>query len=318
MRKLIIAILLLISFGSQAQIINASAPYRGMVSPCSSYLLDDYSGAAAAYSLRQLRCAYSGSSIRVRRSSDNTEQDIGFVNGELDTTSLKTFVGTGGSDDGFVVTWYDQSGSGTNVTQSTSGNQPFIMDNGIVQRQGAKPAILFVAASSNYLDGGDILDLSELYLNAFATVKLSSAVTGTSFGKSRAASTAGRWSFLKDANSLYLVFVDQANTTRNASVGYTNTDYSLFETYINKSSDSTQLKKNNAQIAVNTAAIDDGASNTTDKFYIGVYQNATGSAPLAGYYLNGNIGEIIIYRSLWNSTERTGIVTNINTYYSIY
>ena len=57
-------------------------------------LLNDYPGAAAAYSLRKLNNAYAGSAVRVRRSSDNTEQDIGFVLGQLDTTSLSTFVGT--------------------------------------------------------------------------------------------------------------------------------------------------------------------------------------------------------------------------------
>ena len=51
-------------------------------------LLDIYTGAAAAYSVRKLRNAYTGSAIRVRRSSDNTEQDIGFTAlGELNTTS---------------------------------------------------------------------------------------------------------------------------------------------------------------------------------------------------------------------------------------
>ena len=59
-------------------------------------LLDTYSGAAAAYSLRKLSSSYSGNAIRVRRSSDNAEQDIGFnVFGELDTVSLLAFAGAG-------------------------------------------------------------------------------------------------------------------------------------------------------------------------------------------------------------------------------
>jgi hypothetical protein len=58
-----------------------------------SLLLDTYTGAAVAYSLRQLRTAYTGAAIRVRRSSDNAEQDIGFVGGDLDTTSMLNFVG---------------------------------------------------------------------------------------------------------------------------------------------------------------------------------------------------------------------------------
>jgi len=58
-----------------------------------SLLLDTYTGAAVAYSLRQLRTAYTGAAIRVRRSSDNAEQDINFVGGDLDTTSMINFVG---------------------------------------------------------------------------------------------------------------------------------------------------------------------------------------------------------------------------------
>ena len=54
-------------------------------------LLDLYPGAAAAYSLDQLNTSYSGAAIRVRRASDSTEQDIGFVDNELDTAALATF-----------------------------------------------------------------------------------------------------------------------------------------------------------------------------------------------------------------------------------
>ena len=56
-------------------------------------ILDEYSGAAAAYSVRRLSSSYTDGLIRVRRSSDDTEQDIGFdSNGDLDTTALTTFV----------------------------------------------------------------------------------------------------------------------------------------------------------------------------------------------------------------------------------
>jgi hypothetical protein len=58
-----------------------------------SFLLNEYPNASAAYSLRKVDSAYAGSAIKVRRSSDNTEQDIGFVNNQLDTSSLTTFVG---------------------------------------------------------------------------------------------------------------------------------------------------------------------------------------------------------------------------------
>jgi len=57
-------------------------------------LLDSYSGASVAYSLRKLSATWSGSAIRVRRSGDNVEQNIGFdAVGDLDTASLLSFVG---------------------------------------------------------------------------------------------------------------------------------------------------------------------------------------------------------------------------------
>jgi hypothetical protein len=110
-------------------------------------LLDTYSGAAAAYSLRLLDSTYTGSAIRVRRSSDNTEQDINFnVFSELDTVSLTAFAGTG---DAFVKTWYDQSGNSYDATQTTTSNQPKIVSSGAVIVDNGKPAVEFVSQKLN-------------------------------------------------------------------------------------------------------------------------------------------------------------------------
>lgn len=85
-------------------------------------------GALAAYSISQvLRNAYSGSLIRVRRSSDNTEQDIGASGGLLDIVSLLSFCGVG---NGFITTVYDQSGNSHNLVQTTTANQPQIVTSG--------------------------------------------------------------------------------------------------------------------------------------------------------------------------------------------
>ena len=133
-------ILLFCCLGVDAQmIIKAHPNYVPFAS--ANLLLDQYSGAAAAYSLRKLRTAYTGSAIRVRRSNDNAEQDIGFTSaGDLDTASLKTFVG---ANSGFVTTWYDQSGNARNATQTTAANQPRIVNAGTVERASSKPTIQF-------------------------------------------------------------------------------------------------------------------------------------------------------------------------------
>ncbi len=87
-------------------------------------------GCRAAFSTRLLRSDYFGPIIRVRRSTDNAESDFyANENGQLGTsrygqgTSLTSWLGGG---TGFVRTWYDQSGSGAHVTQSTTTNQPTI------------------------------------------------------------------------------------------------------------------------------------------------------------------------------------------------
>jgi hypothetical protein len=57
-------------------------------------MLNQFSGASLGLSLDKLDKNYTGSAIKVRRSSDNNELDIGFVNNELDTASLLDFVNT--------------------------------------------------------------------------------------------------------------------------------------------------------------------------------------------------------------------------------
>ena len=83
----------------------------------------------SVYGLNLLLSAYgTGKAVTVRRSSDNTTQDIHFLsNGNLDTASLLTFCGSG---DGFVVTWYDQTAAANNITQATTTEQPKIVSAG--------------------------------------------------------------------------------------------------------------------------------------------------------------------------------------------
>jgi hypothetical protein len=97
--------------------------------------------ASAAYSVRRLSSSYIGKALQVRRSSDNTTQDIGFTaNGDLDSTSLKTFVG---ANNAYVTAWYDQSGHGLNITQSTTSYQPILVTNGVINRENTRPFIQF-------------------------------------------------------------------------------------------------------------------------------------------------------------------------------
>lgn len=92
--------------------------------------LDAVTGAFAAYSTRKLRTAYAGSAIRVQRSSDNAQQDIGFTTaGDLDTTALTAFVG---ANSGYIAKFYDQSGSGNDLIPVVAANMLRIVNAGTI------------------------------------------------------------------------------------------------------------------------------------------------------------------------------------------
>jgi hypothetical protein len=104
----------------------------------------------ALYGLRLLNTGYAGDAVRVRRSSDNAEQDIGFVGpslgAALDTADLLSFVGAGS---GYIVTWYDQSGNARDATQATTTKQPRIVNSGSLETADGVPAAFFTTTASS-------------------------------------------------------------------------------------------------------------------------------------------------------------------------
>ena len=256
-------------------------------------ILDTYANAAVAYSVRKLRAAYTGSAIRVRRSSDNAEQDIGFTGtGDLNETALTTFVGAG---NGFVTTWYDQSGNGNNATQTTASNQPQIVSSGSVINVNSKPSLQF--------DGSDdFLTLSNISTNitysGFQVVKRKSTSTiSVTLAGSSISDSYLLWNF-SDNNAYF-----------RSSQGYItqslNTTTQQLFTSININSGNMSMY-NNASLLLSNTPISLPGTNV---------MNAIGRRN--ANYSEGNTQEIIVYSSN-ESSNRTGIESNINSYYAIY
>lgn len=101
----------------------------------------------AIYGLTRLRSSYAGPGVRVRRSSDGAETDIGFTFlGALDVAGLLAFAGTASA---FVVAWYDQSGNGRHATQSVTASQPRLVNAGLLYTgPNGGPALAFSGAQS--------------------------------------------------------------------------------------------------------------------------------------------------------------------------
>lgn len=96
---------------------------------------------ASATSIRRVNSKYIGPLMRVRRSTDNAERDIYYtISNDLDIYDILAFAGASGSV--FIVTEYDQQPGGTaHVTQATTGNQPRIVNAGVLDTTGGIPAI---------------------------------------------------------------------------------------------------------------------------------------------------------------------------------
>lgn len=81
----------------------------------------------AAYSLRRLSARYYGPVVRVRRASDGAMDDF-WRGGKIMYNSTRQVLQTWlGSSQGYVHTWYDQSGSGNHATNATPSEQPLIV-----------------------------------------------------------------------------------------------------------------------------------------------------------------------------------------------
>jgi len=255
-------------------------------------LLDSYPNAAVAYSLRKLSSTYSGNAIRVRRSSDNTEQNIGFVNNVLDTASLLTFCGAG---NGRITTWYDQSGNVKDAIQATATAQPIIVSSGNLVLSNGKVAVL-----------GDGVD--DTLLNA--TLSLSNPTS--IFTVVDKGGTSGNFGLFNNLNNLAGAFTLTLN-------GY--------NFYQNGASQTPVYANNNQSLLVAKTS----TTGTDWEFYgnntaITGVQNI-GTAIGTGVSLfdrNGGSSRVNMYMQeyiVWNSDQmanRAGIQTEINTYYNIY
>jgi len=270
----------------------------------STFLLDRYTGAAAAYSLRQLSSNYTGSAIRVRRSSDNTEQNIGFVDGVLDTASLLTFCGVG---DGAVTTWYDQSGNNKNAVQSSAVSQPFVVVSGSIILDGSKPVIFGPGQKS--LEAPNLIGSSHTW---FSVHNVTSGSPNTDVDV--------LWTAMP--SRLYVQIIGYSanydGTTKDYFRAGTGSAISYTSYWGSK-----QLKTSIYTETFNLFDYKNGTLNYTGSFSDPIAISGTGGILIFGSWSGGSgsqkkWSEFIYYSGSVQSINRGGIESNINAYYGIY
>jgi hypothetical protein len=273
-----------------------------------SYLLDTYSGAAAAYSLRKLRTAYTGNAIRVRRSSDNTTLDVGFnADGTLDTASMLSFVGAG---NGFVSIWYDQSGNSNNATQTSSSSQPQIVLSGVLHTLNGKPIIKTNTTTSTIYFNTPISNIVNRPLSIITSGKIYQLPTNVYSNTTLyVGTTAGNYTWRYNLNATSTNFangIGGSPTNQNVAAYSTNP-------FINQAHFGTTTLTNRFNGTDSSMTINDTGQNSTPANFLLM------NIPNPFIQITSNMGmfECIFYLSD-KTTSKNGLETNINSYYSIY
>jgi hypothetical protein len=263
-------------------------------------------------SLRKINSDYSGYCIKIRRSSDNTTQDIGFVGGDLDTTSLLSFVGT---DSAYVHTWYDQSGKGNNATQTTNANQPRIVNAGTLETENSKPIINFgINTDAWFLRFSSGLLYDWRYLSCIMVAKLktyTATMNNSVFGPETTYATG--FQLVQGAGTSWTTILQINGTVRNANTGdsyklWNDDVLSLTEVFCGSDNVTSAFKNGSAVSLTNTTDICTGIK-FNGVYAIGKYAN--------GYYMYGKVAELRFING-FRQSERSNIESDVNDFYSIY
>jgi hypothetical protein len=141
-------------FNTALTAVNISTIFTSVNSPS---LLNRITSSAplAAYSMRLVNTSYSNPVVQLRRAADNVIQDFyvnsdGFLNTGFAATGTPYSTWIGGST-AFVVTWYDQTGRGKNITQPTQDLQPPLVKDG-------GSGFCVYTASNRFLSGPNVFD----------------------------------------------------------------------------------------------------------------------------------------------------------------
>jgi hypothetical protein len=287
---------------------NGTANTRGTLplslkmerSVVTNLLLDDYPGAEAAYSLRKLDRNYTGDAIRIREDGGNTETDIGFTTGgDLDTAAIASHCG---ANNGYVTTWYDQSGNGNDATQATTSNQPKIYDGSVVLTKNGKPAL-----DLDYASSGDYFEFSTAdFAGQFTDVFVVGAIDNYSgFGSMILGSQTTSNTYWQFGSSNFAYY--QGAGSNITAIAVNDGQQRLMELY----GDATTQNVVYDSVEYTDPQAISAVPSGTRSYMLGRYQAS------ASWNWDGQLQEVIVWGSD-QSTNRTGIESDINAYYSIY
>ncbi len=278
-----------------------------------SGLLADYTGAAAAYSVRQLSDK-AVIAMRIRRDSDDEERNIGFdANGDLDTTAISDFCQTA---NGYVTRWADQSTNGNHADQATDTSQPQIYNGTAVVTENGKPALDF-DGSNDGLNCSTNLRTTTGASTVIQVRKVPSPPTSGVFYQPFVFYKVQRQ--LMDISAYSNVSIS-TNETASEYIKFSGMNVANQLLSVSTWDGSTQTGGVDEVIQYKDGAQETGTASTNS---MGVSPSGTNSigfrSDTNSQFCLGTFQEVIVWLSDQDSAgNRTGIETNINDYFSIY
>jgi hypothetical protein len=280
-------------------VVFKGSTFRGGRAGKHPLLLDLYTGAAAAYSLRQLTHEYTGPVVQVRRTGDNAEDT--FTSDEVSDGTLAAWVTAGGgTEGGFVKTWYDQSGNGNDASQATANNQLQIVQNGAVILENGKPAI---SSPSGYKTLTRSWGISLSNPQLFYVGKITTTISDYSGHWIDLGNLAGLASHFINRSSDAGSYQDVFNSSR---LKYGTFNATLGQRYV-------ECYENVSTI---TTRYLNGVNRGSNTFSVVTPVNLLIGGSFSIYPANGSIQEVVIYAT-GNASNRTGIESNIASHYGI-
>jgi hypothetical protein len=278
-------------------------------------------GIDAAYSVRRLFNEYNGPLMRVRRSSDNAELDIGYTKFNLlDEASILNFCGI---STGTVVAWYDQSGNGYTAGVSNAAYSvgfPVIYQSGTILRLLGSPTIpaIFFASSNGLITS---TTLPNFNFNSVFAVE-SHQYQGIDSSNERIYDK-------RRSNLLLSVFRTAGINLSEYTYGRGGASSLSLNTFPSATFfakplilDESAPTDVSADIRVNNAlqtieVFRTGAQQDNANFALGIGTNVINVPPGGGNYFSGSISELIIYNTDIQAF-RQAIISNINYYYQAF
>lgn len=265
-----------------------------------------FGGASAAYSLRDIG-ANGSRIVRVRRDTgggagDDDEED--FSANQINSGALESFVGAG--NNGFVVTWYDQSGNGNDATTDADTNEPLIVSSGsLITNEAGKPTIDFVP-SADFFNVPIVLDninTASVFCVWDRDVNSGNGAIAGQLGSS--GSTSRMYTPIFVSSNMYWGY---GNSSTAINMGTYNANQTYLTSFVTGDTNAEAFLDNVSKgtTAIQSAAID--AANGS----IGRHTRGSTSFPL-----NGKVSEVIYYKNKLQA-DVSEINTEINNYYGIY